>query len=108
MSNRLIGSGPAKLITNLLPVTVSPIGSHRHGGGGMFTGLCASGDQLPLNLTRSSSDTVQLLCPQPVPGGGPSAGLAPAVPAGNSSRPAASPAACKEPADHGLHSLACG
>ena len=93
MPNRLIGSGPAKLITNLLPVTVSPIGSHRHGGGGMFTGLCACGDQLPLNLTRSSSDTVQLLCPQPVPGGGPSAGLAPAVPAENSSRPAASPAA---------------
>src|SRR5262249_34008710 len=41
MSNRLIGFGPAKLITYLLPVTVSPIGSHRHGGGGMFTGLCA-------------------------------------------------------------------
>src|SRR5262249_42878449 len=89
MSNRLIGFGPAKLITYLLPVTVSPIGSHRHGGGGMFTGLCAGGDQLPLNLTSSSSDTVQLLCSQPVRGGGASAGLAPAAPAENSSRPGA-------------------
>src|SRR5258708_2488271 len=52
--NAVVGSGPAKLITKLLPVTVSPIGSHRHGGGGMSTGLCARRDQLPLNLTRFS------------------------------------------------------